>query len=265
MKKHLHLILALSLAGGCISTSPVIPTRYQVLTPEATAGNAIVIRGDDPDNSYIISVMAVTNTAGISPGDPAIADIATNQWPSKRFHIDLSIDGQQTWRRIGHMVQFDNPRLACDFVWSPPEDYSLMSTNAYIRTVVPEGLTWPVRSPPMPYDLAPGTVPTAGPFTIGGATILSPEAGTIQWRGTSTSVQWHSVGAGSVVSLYWLTPTSMGVDVSHWITTISNNVDGISSRVISLNAPVADAIKLVLVSHSDPRIHGYSGAFIVDP
>ena len=117
----------------------------------------------------------------------------------------------------------------------------------------------------MPYDLPEGRVPTSAPFPIVGAVIDTPAAGTIQWRGEGVDLTWRQLGGGSVYNLYWLTPDSYGNDVSHWITTISNVVQGVNTTVISLNVPAADQVKLAVVSVEDPDLIGYSGIFTVDP
>jgi len=263
--QHSWLILCLAV-GGCVTTA--LPPRWQIGVPQANAADkyaAVIIRSDNPENSYTITACAITNNSYISPSDPAYVDIATNRWPSRRVNIDLSLDGGVTWpRRIGYMVNFDSARVRCDLAWSPPLDFSLLTTNAYVRATLPDGLDWPQRSPAKPYDLPIGTVPMAGPFTIGGAVITYPSGGVL-WQGNQVNLQWTQVGSGPVMSLYWLTQTDAGMDITHWITTISNAVHGANSHVISLNVPVADQLELVLVSASDPRIHGYSHPFTVDP
>jgi hypothetical protein len=100
---------------------------------------------------------------------------------------------------------------------------------------------------------------------IVGATIDTPAAGTITWVGSSTAITWRQCGGGEVWDLYWLTPDSAALDVSHWITAVSNVVEGANSKTISLNVPVADRLKLAIVSQAHPSIIGYSGVITVDP
>ncbi|MEI6165920.1 MAG: hypothetical protein WCS52_01880 [bacterium] len=266
-------IVMMLVFGGCATTPPpsIIPARFQIGVPQANGENAVIIRGDDPNgNVYTVPIFAITNTACMDTNSPvgmaAYNDISTNKWPSKRFHLELSLDGGSNWnRRIGYGVQFDEARIHCDFQWSPPQDYNLMTTNAMIRATTLDGGTWPARSPRRPYDLPDGEYPHTDIFTIGGAVMTAPAGGSIQWQGNGTVITWRQLGAGPVMNLYWMTPDSSGVDMTHWITTISNCVDGVNSKTISLNVPEADAMRLVLISVYDQRIHGYSAVFTVDP
>lgn len=264
-------ILCLLLVSGCMSTAPVIPPRWQITVPNAAAANmpkgTIWLRHDgkqaEDGNCYSIILFAVTNPCA----DEAMsADLATNRLPVGRFHIDLSIDGGSNWtRRIGYGVQADTNMVAVELVWSPPEDYSLMTTNARLRAVTLDNGPFPHRTPQMPYDLPAGRYPISSPFAIVGATIDTPAAGTILWQGNSASLTWRQCGGGAVWDLYWLTPTSAGIDVSHWLTTVSNVVEGANSKIVSLNVPVAEHMKLAIVSQAHPSIIGYSGIFTVDP
>lgn len=272
MKQHIHLSLFLCLLAGCISTAPVIPPRYQLNVPSANGADSRVYISTEAgrENSYTISFIASTNIAENLRDDPDWAttywDIHTNTWPWYRNNIDLSLDGGQTWtRRIGSGIPRDSLRHGGEFVWSPPMDYTLMTTNAKIRITDLDGNPYAGRSPPRPYDPPAGQFIQSPIFEIVGATITAPAGGSIQWRGQQTDVTWVALGTGPVCDLYWLTPTSVGADMTHWITTISNCVDGVNTKRISLNVPVADALKLVLIPQADPLIHGYSGSFTVDP
>ena len=267
-KTWLALLLVM---GGCISPA-IYPARYQIGIPQANGESfipaAVLLHNDlsQNGNTYTIQICAMTNTSSMAPGDYA-NDILTNRWPPRRFHLELSVDGGSNWsRRIGYGVQFDEARVECDFIWSPREDYSMLTTNAVLRAIPLEGVTWPTRYPAMPYDLPEGKVPESFPFSIGGAIITNIISGSILWQGSQTTINWIQQCAGPVMDLYWLTPTDAEVDMSHWITTISNCVDGaVNSKVISLNVPVADQVELVLISQADPRLHGYSQPFTVDP
>lgn len=262
-------ILMLVLVAGCMTHAPVIPSRYQIGIPQADAATNEPIAGQvylgRVYKSYTIPIVAHTNNANMDPDSPAYIDVATNRWPTRRTHVDLSLDGGSNYtRRIGYGIQFDSAGVRADCVWSPPDDYSLMTTNAILRVQNLDGSPWPQRSPAMPYDIKPGCFPQSSIFSIVGATIDSPSGG-ILWRGESTTIQWRQVGGGSVYDLYWLTPTSQGIDVSHWLTTISNVVMGANSKVISLNVPAAPEVRLAIVSASDQWIVGYSQTFTVDP
>ena len=252
------------IVGGC-ATSPVFPPRWQLTVPVAESAQS----SDEPVylgrvyKSYGIKFIAMTNAcadADIS------ADMATNRLPARRFHIDLSIDGGSNWiRRIGYGVQADASMVQAELQWSPSRDYSLLTTSAMVRATNLDGQPWPSRTPLRPYDLPPGKYPVSFTFPIVGAIITAPAAGSIQWRGEGVDITWRKVGGGAVWDLYWITPDSEGVDFSHWITTISNVVDGVNSKRVSLNAPVADQLQLYIISQADPNLLGSSPIFTVDP
>ena len=259
-------ILVMLIVGGCVFTPPMIPPRYQIGVPSANAATPGTVYLQGVYSSYTISVCAMTNNTHLDPSSPYYADIATNRWPSKRFHIDLSLDGGSNWtRRIGYGVQFDAAQVNCDFIWSPPIDYTMLTTNAVIRATNLDGGPWPARTPARPYDLPEGKYPMTYPFPIVGAVIDSPAADSIQFRGEGTTINWRQVGGGTVYDLYWLTPDSAGADFSHWITTISNVVHGANTKIVSLNTIAAPAVRLAIISQSDPNVIGYSGIFTVDP
>jgi hypothetical protein len=268
MSRNYPLIVGLLILAGC-ATEQILPARYQITVPAASAAPAAVLLRNDnlPGNAYTISFFAMTNTnSGLLENAAYDADLATNRWPVKRCHLDLSLDGGQTWpRRIGYGVACNPDGVGGEFIWSPPEDYNLMTSNAMIRAVSLDSVPFTYTSTNQPYDMKPGTYPTSPLFTIGGATITYPSAGLVTWQGIGLNLAWRQMGAGNVMSVYWLTPDNCGMDVSHWITTISNAVDGANTHYISLNVPVAPQIKLVLVSAADPRILGYSPCFTVDP
>jgi hypothetical protein len=258
------------IAGGC-ATTPVLPPRWQLTVPTACGANIEpgtvwlqhAGKKAEDGNSYVIKLLAATNPCA----DEAIsADLATNQLPARRCHIDLSIDGGSNWiRRIGYGVQADAARVTAEFTWSPPEDYSLLTTNAMLRAVSLDGGPWPARVPARVYDIPEGQYPVSFVFPIVGATITNPVAGAIMWQGNAATINWIQSGGGAVWDLYWLTPDSAGIDVSHWLTTISNAVEGANSKIISLNVPVAEQARLAIVSSLHPSIIGYSPVFTVDP
>ena len=249
--------LLLLLLEGC---STLIPDRYQLAVPAACAAPhaAVLLRDDgNPGNAYVIQFAAMTNAAAL----------ITNRWPVMRCHVDLSLDGGLTWpRRIGYGIPRDPDGIGGSFVWSPPEDYSLLTSNARMRCVYLDGSNTPWHSSTnMPYDLRPGTDLMSPVFQIGGSTITYPSAGTITWRGSQCNLAWKQMASGAVQSVYWLTPTDYGIDNAHWITTISNAVEGANTHYISLSVPAAPQIKLAIVSAWDGRIIGYSPVFEVDP
>lgn len=263
-------ILLLLVLAGCATTAPVIPPRWQLSVPHANATETGTVYLGNVYSSYTIYLTATTNTSGMATNTQEwldiYQDIQTNRLPSRRCHIDLSLDGGTTWaRRIGYGVQSDTNRVVAELVWSPPEDYTMMTTNAMVRATTLDGTPWPSRSPRRVYDLPEGAYPTSFTFPIVGARITSPEAGSIQWEGEGTLIQWTQLGGGAVWNLYWQTPTSKGIDVMHWITSISNVVTGANSKTVSLNVPPADQLRLAIVSVNDPKIIGYSGIFTVDP
>jgi len=275
MNRRLWIAL-LVVCGGCVTPPlPMIPTRYQLSAPSADAAEARVYLHNDfsrNGNSYSIELMVAGAPAYLTNGPSEWSaiydDLSTNSWPYKRSHFDLSIDGGHSWcRRIGYGIPADATRTSVKFQWSPPEDYTLLTTSAVIRVSNLDGTAYEgTGRTPMPYDVPAGTYITGPQFAIVGACIMSPAGGTIQWRGEQTQLVWKQLGAGPVMDLYWLTPDSMGDDIGHWVTTISNCVDGATNtKIVSLNVPPADALKLVLVSKSDPMLHGYSSAFTVDP
>lgn len=265
--KRLLTILLLIAAGCATVPPPVLVNRYTLGTPQAdVGGNEGRVYLGDIYHSYTVTVHAHTNNADIDPDSPAYLDIATNRWPAKRCHVELSLDGGSNYvRRIGYGVQFGPDRVSADLVWSPPRDYTLLTTNAVLRAILLDEGPWPVRVPAMPYDIKPGCYPVSSSFPIRGATITSPEAGSIQWEGEGTTVTFRQSGGGSVFNLYWMTPPGGDLDTAHWITAWSNVVEGVNSKVISLNVPPAPALILAVVSAADPMVRGYSGVFTVDP
>ena len=187
-------LLGVLLLGGCVSTPPVFPPRWQIGVPCANAApepGTVYLRHDiksaHDGNSYVIEFYAMTNSNSDCLDDPIVqdanSDLATNQWPARRCHLDLSIDGGSNWiRRIAYGAQVDFDRVGGRFVWSPREDYSLLTTNAVIRAVLLDAGPWPARTPAKPWDLPAGTFPKCSRFPIVGAVIDHPSGG-ILWQG----------------------------------------------------------------------------------
>jgi hypothetical protein len=268
MKRILTAMLMIA-AAGCIThpPAPELVSRYTLGTPVGdSGGNEGRVYLGDAYHWYTCSVIAHTNNSDMDPDSPAYADIATNRWPAKRCHVELSLDGGSNYtRRIGYGVEFDSARVRADLEWSPPRDYTLLTTNAVLRAILLDEGPWPIRSPAMPYDIKPGCYPQSSIFPIRGATIAAPAAGSIQWEGESTTINWRQSGGGAVWDLYWMIPPGGDLDTSHWITAVSNVVEGVNTKVISLNVPPAQSLILVIQSQSDPMVRGYSGVFTVDP
>lgn len=274
-KAWLSLILIL---GGCVTQHPSIPTRYHLGVPVAAAQElqsyqGVVLLGStarekraDDGNTYTIDWYSVTNSNSDATDDPLVieanADLATNVWPKYRMHLDLSVDGGATWpRRIGYGVQTPKGSISGDFVWSPPDDYSLLTTNARLRLVSLDGA--PVRglNTGAPYDVGTNGVRSAL-FPIVGAVIDAPATGATLYPDTPCEITFRQVGAGESVNLYWVTPTTNGL-----LQTFTNVVNGSNTRSIWLpvDLPVADQMMFCVRGVAHPVVIGYSGVFEVQP
>lgn len=275
------LAIALMLIGGCVTT-PLIPERYHLGVPEARAGDvdatSVVLIGSsaankaaEDGNTYTIEWFAMTNSNSDALEDPIViaanADLATNRWPKFRMHMDLSLDGGQTWpRRIGYGLQTPKGGIGSEFVWSPPNDYSLLTTNAVLRLVDLDGNPFRGNNPGATYDVGTNGV-RSGKFFIAGAVIDEPAAGSTLYPDTPITVTWRQVGGGSTARILWLTPDSMGDDAAHLLATVSNVVNGVNTVSINLPAdlPVAPLMRLCVHAVRYPVIIGYSGDLEVQP
>lgn len=275
MRRNLASVMMLALLSGCVSTPDTWAPRYQIGVPQADAAPApgtVYLRHDakmrEDGNTYTISYIAMTNSNSDVLDDPIVqaanADLATNRWPLKRMHIDLSLDGGQTWpHRIGYGVAPGGP--FGELVWSPPEDYSLLTTNARLRLTTLDGAMFGHRGDGTPYDVPEGQYLMCEPFTIAGATITAPEADSLHYVGFPLDVTWLQAGCGDIMTLMWITQETATNAINQVIAVFSNCVEGVNTRTIDLTIPPAVQVKLVLHSRSDPAIIGYSGIIDVEP
>ena len=267
------LLISFLFLGGCGTLPYTGPFRYSIGVPSAAAVS-IYLRHDGNTalngNTYSFPYIAMTNTNSSATDDPTVqaynANLATNRWPYKRMHMELSIDGGFSWpRRIGYGLQPGGP--FGEFLWSPPEDYSLLTTNARIRLRT-MAETAPVvhMGDGMPFDNPIDDPVMSPPFTIAGATITNPVAGAYIYKGVSNNIIWKQAGGGTVMRLYWITPSTVNNATNQLVTTYSNCVEGLNVRPTMLTAiPPAGAVKLAIRSVSDPELIGYSGIFDLEP
>jgi len=150
-------------------------------------------------------------------------------------------------------------------VWSPPEDYSLLTTNARLRLTTLDGAMFGHRGDGTPYDVPAGQYLMSQPFTIAGATITEPAAGAILYSGFPVNVTWSQAGCGSTLKLMWITPTTSANATNQVVATFTNCVEGSNTRTITVIIPASVQVKLALQSRSDPAIIGYSGIIDVEP
>jgi hypothetical protein len=271
------LIIMLLVLGGCVTDHPAIPQRYQLGTPVACADEinpkTVVMIGYSAKhkraadgNTYLVQWRAVTNSNSNVTNDPVViaanADLATNAWPKFRMHMDLSVDGGASWsRRIGYGLQTPKSGISSEFVWSPPDDYSLLTTNAKLRIVDLDGRIIRGMTNGAPYDVTTNGVQSAE-FAIVGAVVDVPAAGATLYPDTPQTVTWRQVGGGNQADLYWLTPSTNGL-----IATFSNVVNGLNTRSVQLpvDLPVVAAMRLCIRGVQFPSIIGYSGDLEVQP
>lgn len=275
--RNAWLIMALVI-GGCVTDHPTIPARYRLGVPMAAAQElqpyqSVVLIGETAGqkqaadgNTYTIEWRATTNSNSNAIDDPAViaanADLATNTWPKFRMHMDLSVDGGATWaQRIGYGLQTPKGGIGSEFVWSPPEDYSLLTTNAMLRLVWLDGTPFRGYNNGASYDVGTNGV-RSGIFAIVGAVVDAPATGATMYPDTPTTVTFRQVGAGESVNLYWVTPTTNGL-----IQTFTNVVNGLNTRDIWLPAdlPVAAQMRFCVRGVQHPVVVGYSGIFEVLP
>ena len=268
--------LLLGLMGGCLSTSPLIPERYHLSPPNALAefnSNTVVLIGASAyekraadGNVYGITWLAMTNTNSELTDHPDViaanAILATNTWPKFRQHLELSLDGGATWpHRIGYGIQTPRGSVGGEFIWSPPEDYSLLTDRAMLRLVDLDGL--PFRGPTngLPCDTPSNGIRSAV-FAIVGAVIDTPEPGTTLYRDTPATVTFRQVSDNSDFDLYWVTP-----DASGFFQTFTNCVMGSNTRSIYIPAdfPLAAEMSFCVRGVQYPSIVGYSAPFTVSP
>lgn len=275
-KAWICILLAI---GGCVSTSPLIPPRYQlgISTAEAAVdpwgvvliGSSATGKSQEDGNTYTITWFAMTNSNSNATNSPDViaanADLATNSWPNYRVHLEMSINGGQTWPfRIGYGVQTPRGSLGSEFMWSPPNDYALLTTNAQLRMVDLDGNIFRGTVRGVPYDVSTNGL-ISGLFAIAGSTIDSPQADAILYTDTPESITWRQVGGGTEADLYWLTPDSMGADATHLVTVLSNVVDGVNVHSFQMpsNIPPGPSVRFCVRGKKYPVIIGYSSTFEV--
>lgn len=253
--------------GGCLTQSPVVPARYQLSVPMACAVTAsgdyineqgAVLIGDSArgkqaadGNTYTLRWFAAHS----------VPELATNIWPVFRMHMDLSIDGGSNWiRRIGYGLQTPKGQVDGEFVWSPPNDYRLLTINAVLRLVDLDGR--PFRGDTS-LPSTPGTNGVWSPtFAILGSVVDAPAAGATLYPDTPINIIWRQVGGGDNANLYWVTPSTNG-----FLATFDNVVNGTNNRAIWLpvDLPVAEQMRFCIRGVEYPSIIGYSGTFQVIP
>lgn len=263
-------IIALLVIGGC-STIPWTGPRYILGTPTAEAGTVYLHHDgkmSEDGNTYTIrwSCMTNCNSALQSERDRVDPILATNRWPVRRNHIELSLDGGSNWtRRIGYGVQTDNGRLAGEYVWSPPEDYSLLTTTACLRMTDLDGQPCG-NGTNYGFDIPPGQYIQSAQFTIAGIAVVVPGAGDVWYSGNySQEITWRQAGAGADIACYWITPDTASTYTNNLLSRWTNCVDGVNTRLITTTMPAAPQVEIVLRSMTDMQIIGYSGVIVVDP
>jgi len=254
--RPLHVI-CLVIVAGCLHT-PQRQPPYILGVPMAEAAPGTVyirhaLKSADDGNTYTIRWSSQTNWPGLTP-----------EWPVARFHIDLAVDGSNYTRRIAYGVQTDKARLAGEFVWSPPLDYSLLSECARIRAAGLDGQPFPVDVGYPPARPIGGYI-TSAPFVLAGIDCVAPAAGGVVYHNAPMTVTWRQAGAGVSISIYWITPETVSTWSSQILATYTNAVCGTNTFTCNAAMPEAVAARLVLVSNADPLIIGYSQTFIVEP
>lgn len=257
------------LFAGCSTDSGPNGKRFVLGVPTAGAQDKVYLRHDakmaHDGNTYSIRWGAMTNTNSSIPHPLYDAELATNRWPVKRNHIDLSLDGGATWvRRIGFGVQIDKDRLNGEMMWSPPEDYTLLSTNARLRIVTLDGEMFGTGTN-YPFDIPPGRYIQSDQFTIAGIGVLYPDAESVWYSGSPNVLQWSQAGAGSDISAYWVTPGTVSAYTNHLIGRWTNCVEGFNQQDATITAPPSPEVRIVLRSMQDMAIIGYSPVFTLEP
>jgi len=248
MIKHVLTTCICLMLAGYATQAPAgeINPEGVVLLGESAGG-----KWAQDGNSYTIQWIAATNVN--------YEVLRTNYWPQYRMHLDLSIDGGATWiRRLGYGLQTPRRSFGGEMTWSPPSDYDLLTTNAVLRFVNLKEQAFAGPQTGQPYDIDPTNGIRSKLFAIAGATIDSPIATDILCNDSQTEVIFRQVGAGDVVTLHWVTPTTNG-----FLGTYSNIVNGVNSIDfwIPTNVPAASQMKFCIRGVQYPSIIGFSQAF----
>jgi hypothetical protein len=246
---------------GVPCAEAAIDSAGVVLIGDSAAGK----RAED-GNVYSISWLAMTNSNSDATNDPVViaanADLATNLWPRYRMHLELSIDGGQTWaRRIGYGLQTPKGATGGEWGWSPPDDAALLTTNAILRLVDLDGRVFTGPTNGAPYDVGTNGI-RSGMFAIVGAVIEAPAGGTILYPDTPLTVDWRHCSDNTTFDIHWLTPST-----NAWLTTVSNCVIGLNSVTVQLPAdlPVVPAMRICVMGVEYPAIVDYSDDLEVQP
>jgi len=267
--RRLFPVLGVLLLASCL-TQPHRTAPYFLGVSTAEACGPVYVRNElkrlDDGNTYTIQWMPVTNTNSHVPGNAYIdADLSSNRWPVSRFHLDLAVDGSNYTRRIGYGVQTSKDGMYGEMVWSPPLDYSLLSETARIRAVGLDGQAFHWTRTNFPTDFQAGQFITSAEFTIAGIDCLVPDGTDLTYHNAPLQIVWRQAGAGSVVNVYWITPTTVSQWAQHPLVTLSNCVCGTNTVIVNNTIPTAASVELVFISKSDPNIIGYSQTFDVEP
>ena len=235
---------------------PVLPERCYLDLPE---------KRERDGNTYTIEFMSMTNVSE-NTGDPdydnILTYVRTNRWPTKRNHIDLSIDnGTNYIRRIGYGIPTSVSRLGGEFAWSPPRDYALLTEQARLRITNLDGLPFDNGPTNFVCNQRPGQYVESFAFALCGAVIDAPESAAITYYTGPLTMTVRQAGGGSIWDVGWIAPDDQAF---HPMTTVSNIMAGINTIQISNSIPRAAQVELVIWSQADRAIRGYSQPFEVD-
>lgn len=263
--RHVILLVILALFSGCRTEPGPHGQRYVIGIQTAEAADPVYLRHDAKSvadgNTYTIWWMAMTNANSDVPYPPYDAVLSNNRWPVQRNHIDLSIDGGGTWtRRIGYGVEIDRGRVSGQMVWSPPPDYSLLTTNARLRIVTLDGDQFGSGTN-YPFDVTPGQAIMSDVFTLAGIDVVAPGRSAAWYTTFPAEVRWRAAGAGSVCDVWWVTPYASG-----FIARVTNAPDAPTNVCVieAVSMPAAPEVQIAVRSVSDPAIVGYSATFSVE-
>ena len=210
-----------------------------------TNSNSNIPEGEDPTHDYYN------------------AYLATAVWPTRRVNVELSLDGGTNFAyRIAVGVQHQPDRRRGEFMWSPPPCYNLMTETAVMRLTDLDGKAFDNGPTNYPFNLRPGEFVKTYPFSIKGVYVITPAPGAIVYSGASMPVDFFQTGGGSVWDIGWFTELD---NHFHLITTASNVVGGVINVGAGLcTIPVAPEVKLMVWSHADRALRGFSGIFSVE-
>lgn len=243
----------------CVSWTnvPVYPDRCYINCPE---------KNERDGNTYKVEFYNLTNAPLVNTGNPEwdamSLYIRTNKWPSKRVHIDLSIDnGTNYIRRIGYGIPVSGAGIGGEFMWSPPKDYAFLTEQARLRNTTLDGSPFDNGPTNYSFNLRPGQYVVSDSFALRGAVIDAPTWGQITYYTGLLTMTFRQAGGGAVWDVGWMAEDDQNF---HPMGTISNVVAGINTGTISNSIPRSASVELIIRSVSDPLIRGYSKPFEVD-